>query len=353
MKKTTLYHQHEKLSAKFVDFAGFQMPIQYQSIILEHNHVRTSVGIFDVSHMGQFKISGINAKDFIQKITSNDVEKLIPGKAQYSLLINFEGNIIDDLIIYHLGDYYLLVVNASNIKKNESWILSHITEGVFFENLSEYMGLIAVQGPNSRQALQNLFPEVQNLNFYENTLMKNELFIARTGYTGELGFEIYAYNHKLDQIWQNLLSIDGVYPVGLGCRDSLRLEMGYCLYGSEISENDNPYEAGLGWVTKTSTDFIGSNNLIDCLPTKKLIALTMIDKGIPRKGYKIFSESSKKEIGYVTSGIFSPSLQKGICLAYVESSFSKDNDFLISIRDKYFRLTRNSLPFFKQGTLHS
>jgi aminomethyltransferase len=341
------------LNAKFVDFAGFQMPIQYQGIILEHNYVRNSVGIFDVSHMGQFKISGSNAKDFIQKITSNDINKLTPGKAQYSLLINFDGKIVDDLIIYHLDDYYLMVVNASNIEKNESWILGQIDQGVIFENLSDEMGLIAVQGPKSRSVLQNLFPEILNLNFYENTLMKNQVFIARTGYTGELGFEIYAFNHRLNEIWDNLLSIDGVHPVGLGCRDSLRLEMGYCLYGNEISENENPYEAGLGWVTKTSTNFIGANKLIDCLPSKKLIALTMVDRGIPRKGYKIFSASSKEEIGYVTSGVFSPSLQKGICLAYVESSFSKEKDFFISIRDNYLRLIRNSLPFFKEGTLYS
>ena len=242
--KTTLYDYHDKLGAKLVPFAGFLMPLQYSGIIDEHKHVRSKVGLFDVSHMGEFIVSGKNAKQFLQNVTINDINALKPGKAQYSALCNESGGILDDLLIYDLSDHYMLVVNASNIEKNFNWLEKHLLTEVLLKDISKDMGLLAIQGPLSRDLLQNFYPDINTLKCYETLMPDSDgTIVARTGYSGELGFEIYISNDKIIDLWNKLLNAsDHIRPVGLGCRDSLRLEMGYCLYGHELNELINPIE---------------------------------------------------------------------------------------------------------------
>ena len=350
--KTTLYDFHNNLNAKLVPFAGFLMPLQYSGIIDEHKHVRSKAGLFDVSHMGEFIVSGKNAKKFLQKVTINDIESLGDGKAQYSALCNKNGGIIDDLLVYNLSDYYMLVVNASNIEKNFNWLNSHLLDEVELRDVSKDIGLLAIQGPMSRDILQNFYPDIDSLKYYE-TLMPDQdgTIVARTGYSGELGFEIYISNDKISDLWNELLSAsDDIRPVGLGCRDSLRLEMGYCLYGHELNESINPIEAGLSWITKISTGFIGSESLSDINIEKKLVPLVLKERAIPRAEYKIFDDNDN-EIGFITSGAMSPSLELGIALAYIDLPYAKDlNSFNVKIRNNTFTMDKTKLPFYKDGT---
>ena len=257
-RKTELYDSHQSLKAKLVPFSGFWMPLQYSSITKEHHHVRSKCGVFDVSHMGEFIVSGKNAKTFLQNVTTNDISNLEIGKVQYSAFCNESGGVIDDLLVYHLGDYYMLVVNASNIEKNFDWLSSQLIDDVSLKDQSGTISLLAFQGPLSRFYLKKLYPNIEKLKYYETLLPDNdEVIVARTGYSGELGFEIYAPNKIILKLWNEILSLsDDILPVGLGCRDSLRLEMGYCLYGNELNEQTTTIEAGLSWITKYETSFI-------------------------------------------------------------------------------------------------
>ena len=350
--KTTLYDYHDKLGAKLVPFAGFLMPLQYSGIIDEHKHVRSKVGLFDVSHMGEFIVSGKNAKQFLQNVTINDINALKPGKAQYSALCNESGGILDDLLIYDLSDHYMLVVNASNIEKNFNWLEKHLLTEVVLKDISKDMGLLAIQGPLSRDLLQNFYPDINTLKYYETLMPDSDgTIVARTGYSGELGFEIYISNDKIIDLWNKLLNAsDHIRPVGLGCRDSLRLEMGYCLYGHELNELINPIESGLSWITKIDTQFIGSKFLSDITIEKKLVPLVLKDRAIPRADYKIFDDNDN-EIGFITSGAMSPSLQFGIALAYIDLPYAKDlNSFNVKIRNNTFTMDKAKLPFYKHGT---
>ena len=350
-RKTELYDSHQSLKAKLVPFSGFWMPLQYSSITKEHHHVRSKCGVFDVSHMGEFIVSGENAKTFLQNVTTNDISNLEIGKVQYSAFCNESGGVIDDLLVYHLGDYYMLVVNASNIEKNFDWLSSQLIDDVSLEDQSGTISLLALQGPLSRLYLKKLYPNIEKLKYYETLLPDNdEVIVARTGYSGELGFEIYAPNTIILKLWNEILSLsDDILPVGLGCRDSLRLEMGYCLYGNELNEQTTTIEAGLSWITKHETSFIGSNAMQNNLPSKKLIALISEERAIPRSGYKLFSKD-EKEVGVVTSGGMSPSLKKGIALAYVDYDMRLEKEFLIGIRDNFFIFEKTKLPFYKNGT---
>jgi aminomethyltransferase len=350
--KTTLYNYHDKLGAKLVPFAGFLMPLQYTGIIDEHKHVRSKVGLFDVSHMGEFIVSGQNAKKFLQHVTINDIEALKPGKAQYSAFCNESGGILDDLLIYDLSDHYMLVVNASNIEKNFNWLDKRLLDNVVLKNVSNEMGLLALQGPMARDVLKDFFPHIESLKYYETLMPDSDgTIVARTGYSGELGFEIYISNDKIIDLWNKLLSSsDFIRPVGLGCRDSLRLEMGYCLYGHELDESINPLEAGLSWITKLDTGFIGSESLSNLKKEKTLLPLVLKDRAIPRADYKIFDDNNK-EIGFITSGAMSPSLGYGIALAYVDLPYAKDlNSFNVKIRNNTFTMDKAKLPFYKDGT---
>ena len=350
--KTTLYNHHDQLGAKLVPFAGFLMPLQYSGIIDEHKHVRSKVGLFDVSHMGEFIVSGKNAKKFLQNVTINDINVLKPGKAQYSAFCNENGGILDDLLIYDLLDYYMLVVNASNIEKNFNWLQKHLLDDVVLKDISNDIGLLAIQGPMARDILQDFYPNIGSLKYYE-TLMpdSDDTVVARTGYSGELGFEIYISNNKIIDLWNQLLSAsDDIRPVGLGCRDSLRLEMGYCLYGHELNESINPIEAGLSWITKLDTGFIGSESLAHASIEKQLVPLVLKERAIPRADYKIFDDNNK-EIGLITSGAMSPSLQFGIALAYIDLPYAKElNSFNVKIRNNTFSMDKAKLPFYKDGT---
>ena len=350
--KTTLYNHHDKLGAKLVPFAGFLMPLQYTGIIDEHKHVRAKVGLFDVSHMGEFIVSGQNAKKFLQHVTINDVEALKPGKAQYSAFCNENGGILDDLLIYDLSDHYMLVVNASNIQKNFNWLEKRLLDNVVLKDVSNEMGLLALQGPMARDILKDFFPHIESLKYYETLMPDSDgTIVARTGYSGELGFEIYISNDKIIDLWNKLLSAsDYIRPVGLGCRDTLRLEMGYCLYGHELDESINPLEAGLSWITKLDTNFIGSESLSNIKKEKKLLPLVLKDRAIPRSNYKIFDDKDK-EIGFITSGTMSPSLGYGIALAYIDLPYANDlNSFNVKIRNNTFTMDKAKLPFYKDGT---
>ena len=355
MKKTVLFDKHIRLGAKMVDFAGFKMPISYTSVTGEHIHVREKVGIFDVSHMGEFEILGKNSTQFIQFICSNDIMKLKPGKAQYNCLVNSDGGIIDDLIVYRIDEEkYLLVVNASNIEKDLNWIKSLNKEyNCSINNISDTTSLLAVQGPMAELLCTRLTEEdLGSLNNYSFILGNfagiDDVIISRTGYTGSGGFELYIDNKNVEHIWDKLFSYEDieVKPVGLAARDTLRIEMGYCLYGNEIDELVTPIEANLGWITKIETNFIGSksiNKQIENGIKKKLVGFTVKGKGIPRKGYEIF-DKSENLIGKVTSGTFSPILKKGIGLAFIENNFSLEKIYL-KIRNNFIEIEIVKTPF--------
>lgn len=364
MIKTTRFSEiHKSLNAKMVEFAGFVMPIQYpKGIIAEHNVVREKVGVFDVSHMGEFEVSGKDALAFVQKITTNDASKLTIGAIQYSAMCYQDGGIVDDLLVYRTGDdSFMLVVNGANEVKDWEWC-SKNAEGFDLKlaNASEEVNLLAVQGPASRDVLLKLTDEnisEEALNYYNFTVGKlagYDMIISRTGYTGELGFELYFRGDEdvaLD-VWNKLFAAGnefGIEPVGLGCRDTLRLEKGYCLYGNDIDQTTNPIEAGLGWITKlTKGDFNGSEvikTVKENKPSRNLVGFVVgADKFIARHGYKVFS--GDREIGVVTSGNLSPTLNKAIGLAYVATEFKAVGSTIeIEARGKKFSAEVIKLPF--------
>lgn len=359
MKNTALTSIHEALGAKMVPFAGYNMPVSYEGVTIEHETVRKDVGVFDVSHMGEFLISGPNALELIQKVSTNDASKLTDGKAQYSCLTNTEGGIVDDLIIYCLNpEKYLLVVNASNIEKDWDWISMHNTMEADMKDLSSEYSLLAIQGPKAVEAMQSLSPyDLSSIKFYNFVVEEfagiENVIISATGYTGSGGFEIYCKNSEVEQVWNNVLEAGkefGIKPIGLAARDTLRLEMGYCLYGNDIDDTTSPLEAGLGWITKFTKDFINSDALKAQKaegPQRKLIAFEIEDRGIPRQGYDIVNEAGNT-IGIVTSGTMSPSLNKGIGLGYVPSNMSGFGEpIYIQIRKKAVKATIVKLPFYK------
>ena len=359
MKNTALTSTHKALGAKMMPFAGYNMPVQYKGVNLEHETVRNGVGVFDVSHMGEFLIEGKNALDLIQKISSNDASKLTIGKAQYSCLPNDDGGIVDDLIIYKVKETkYLLVVNASNIEKDWNWIQSKNNVGATMRNLSQNYSLLAIQGPKAIQAMQSITShDLSAIKFYHFVVGDfagiENVIISATGYTGSGGFEIYCKNSEVKHVWDTVFNAGSHYdikPIGLAARDTLRLEMGYCLYGNDIDDTTSPIEAGLGWITKFSKKFTNSENLKtqkQCGVKRKLIAFQLDNRGIPRHGYHIVDANGNK-IGAVTSGTMSPSLGKGIGLGYVPTIFAPVNSKIyIQIRKKKIPATVVKLPFYK------
>ncbi|GLB50121.1 glycine cleavage system aminomethyltransferase GcvT [Neptunitalea lumnitzerae] len=358
MKNTALYDTHVELNAKMVPFAGYNMPVQYEGVTIEHQTVREGVGVFDVSHMGEFLVSGPNALELIQKISSNDATKLTIGKAQYACMPNENGGIVDDLIIYQIKEeQYLLVVNASNIEKDWNWISAHNTMNADMRNISEEYSLLAIQGPKAVEAMQSLtstdLSAIKYYHFEVNDFAGIEhVIISATGYTGSGGFEIYCKNTEVKQVWDKVMEAGasfGIKPIGLAARDTLRLEMGFCLYGNDINDETSPIEAGLGWITKFTKDFINSENLKaqkENGVTKKLVGFKMNEKAIPRHGYEIL-DTEGKTIGEVTSGTMSPSLGIGIGLGYVTIANSNiDTQIQIQIRKKQIPATVVKLPFY-------
>jgi len=361
MKNTSLTEKHIALGAKMVPFAGYYMPVQYAGLIQEHHCVRNAVGVFDVSHMGEFWISGPKAFDLIQFATSNDVSKLFDGKVQYSCLPNATGGIVDDLLVYRVNEeMYLLVVNASNIDKD--W--NHLSElnkefGATMVNKSDDTSLLAVQGPKAAAALQSLtdmtLSDMEYYTFKIGTFAGVEnVVVSTTGYTGAGGFEIYFPNENANEMWDKIFAAgaaQGIQPIGLGARDTLRLEMGFCLYGNDINDTTSPLEAGLGWITKFSSPFLNSENLKaqkEAGVTRKLVAFEMIDKGIPRHDYEI-ADASGNVVGIVTSGTQSPSLEKAIGMGYVPTAMSTlGTEVFILVRGKSLKAVVVSLPFYKK-----
>ena len=358
LKYTSLYNDHRKLNAKMVSYAGYMMPVNYKNgIHFEYNAVREKVGIFDVSHMGQIKVSGKNSLKYLQYLTINDVSLINSGEAQYNAICNRLGGIKDDIIIYNVDNNYILIVNASNYEKIFNWMNECNTFNCDISGKSEHLSLVALQGPKSRGILNKLIKENINLDFYKHRKIKFnnvKILISRTGYTGELGFEILGDNKTILDIWTNLISL-GASPCGLAVRDILRMEMKYCLYGNDINEETTPLEAGLNWIVKLSkNDFIGKNILIkqrDKGIKKKLIAFKMLDKCIPRRGYKIFHEN--KIIGEVTSGTFSLGLEVGIGIGYVNQGHSNvNNKIFLEIRGKKNIGKIIKPPFIKSYSLY-
>ncbi len=360
MKSTSLTNKHISLGAKMVPFAGYNMPVSYSGLNDEHATVRTSVGVFDVSHMGEFILRGPNALHLIQKVTSNDVSVLTDGKAQYSCLPNNTGGIVDDLIVYRINaETYMLVVNASNIDKDWSWIKQHDTWNVDMKNISEETSLLAVQGPNAILALQKLTAvNLSEIPYYAFAKGKfngiDNVVISNTGYTGAGGFELYFENQHAEKIWDAIFEAGkefGIKPIGLGARDTLRLEMGFCLYGNDIDDTTSPIEAGLGWITKFTKDFTNRTFIEQQKTTgvsKKLVGFEMIDRGIPRHDYAI-ADASGNIIGKVTSGTQSPSLNKALGMGYVKTEFSKPGtEIFVIIRDKAIKAVVSKLPFYKK-----
>jgi len=360
MKNTALTHIHESLGAKMVPFAGYNMPVQYEGVNAEHETVRNGVGVFDVSHMGEFLISGPNALDLIQKVTSNDASTLVVGKAQYSCLPNENGGIVDDLIVYKIKDeQYLLVVNASNIEKDWNWISSKNDVSAEMKNISDDYSLLAIQGPMAMEAMQSLTSvDLAAIKYYHFEVADfagvEHVIISATGYTGSGGFEIYAKNTEIEQIWKKVFEAGeayGIKPIGLAARDTLRLEMGFCLYGNDINDTTSPLEAGLGWITKFNKDFTNSENLKaqkEAGVSKKLVGFELTERGIPRHDYEIV-DANGNIIGIVTSGTMAPSLNKGIGLGYVATEFSgADSEIFIRIRKNDVPAKVVKLPFYKK-----
>jgi len=359
MKNTALTQVHTDLGAKMVPFAGYNMPVQYVGINAEHDTVRKGVGVFDVSHMGEFILKGDKALDLIQRVTSNDASKLYDGKVQYSCLPNEDGGIVDDLLVYRIDEKtYMLVVNASNIEKDWNWISKYNTEGVDMKDISDRTSLLAVQGPKAADALQSLTDiDLGSMEYY--TFTKGtfagipNVVVSATGYTGAGGFEIYFDNEHAEYIWNEVFKAGepfGIKPIGLAARDTLRLEMGFCLYGNDIDDTTSPLEAGLGWVTKFSKEFTNSAALQEQKAAgvaRKLIGFEMVDRGIPRHNYQIV-DADGNVIGKVTSGTQSPSLQKAIGLGYVKNEFAKEGtDIYILIRDNKVKAKVAKPPFYK------
>ncbi|MCF6401748.1 glycine cleavage system aminomethyltransferase GcvT [Chitinophaga filiformis] len=360
MKNTPFTHKHVALGAKMAPFAGYNMPISYTGINDEHLAVRNNAGVFDVSHMGEFILKGENALDLIQRVTSNDASKLTAGKAQYSCLPNNEGGIVDDLLVYCIEEnkVYMLVVNASNIEKDWDWISKHNTKGAEMHNISDKTCLLAIQGPNAASILQPLTSiELVNLKYY--TFAKGEfagvpnVLVSATGYTGAGGIEIYFEDKDgvAEKIWDAIFEVGGpkgLKPIGLGARDTLRLEMGFCLYGNDIDDTTSPLEAGLGWITKFTKEFTSRSKFEQQKAagvSRKLVGFEMVDKGIPRHDYEI-KDADGQVIGKVTSGTQSPSLQKAVGLGYVNTAFAtQDSEIFIAVRDKLLKARVVKVPF--------
>jgi aminomethyltransferase len=360
MKNTALTHIHESLGAKMLPFAGYNMPILYEGVNAEHEVVRNSIGVFDVSHMGEFFLTGPNALALIQKVTSNDASSLTIGRAQYSCLPNNDGGIVDDLIVYKIKDeQYLLVVNASNIEKDWDWISAHNDLGVDMQNLSDEYSLLAIQGPKAVEAMQCLSSlDLATIPYYHFEVGDfagiDNVIISATGYTGSGGFEIYCKNAEVEQIWNKVFeagSAYGIKPIGLAARDTLRLEMGFCLYGNDINDSTSPLEAGLGWITKFTKEFTHSENLKKQKETgvsRKIVAFEMQERAVPRQDYEIV-DTSGKVIGKVTSGTMSPSMNIGIGLGYVTTENSTiDSPIFIRIRKNDVPAKVVKLPFYKK-----
>lgn len=360
MKNTALTQKHISLGAKMVPFAGYNMPVSYSGLNEEHLTVRNGVGVFDVSHMGEFRLRGEKALDLIQQVTSNDASKLSDGKVQYSCLPNEKGGIVDDLLVYrYKADEYYLVVNASNIKKDWDWISKFNTYGVEMVDMSEDMSLLAVQGPKAINTLQKLTDvDLSKMEYYTFTIGKmagiDNVIISNTGYTGAGGFEIYVMNSDAEKMWNAIFEAGneyGIKPIGLGARDTLRLEMGFCLYGNDIDDTTSPIEAGLGWITKFTKNFTNRAAIEEHKTkgvSKKLVGFEMIDRGIPRHDYQI-ADAKGNIIGKVTSGTQSPSLNKAIGMGYVQTEFSTpDNEVFIIIRDKPIKAKVVKIPFLKK-----
>lgn len=365
MKNTNFTKIHESLGAKMVEFAGFNMPIQYKKgIIHEHKIVRNAVGVFDVSHMGEFEVNGKQAKEFVQFITVNDVKKLVDGGVQYSTMCYKDGGIVDDLLVYRMAeDSYMLVVNASNIDKDWNWAMENAKDfDVELKNISDEISLLAVQGPNSRKVLEQLTDvdisedSLAFYNFKSGKLADVDMVISRTGYTGELGYELYFFGDETvaESVWNKIFEAGkelGIEAVGLGCRDTLRLEKGYALYGNDIDQTTNPIEASLGWITKVDKgDFNGKEVIAKVKeekPSRKLVGFYAEEKRlIPRQGLKLFN--GEEEIGYVTSGNLSPILDQPIGMGYVKTEYSKEGtEIEIAARGKKFKATVKRPPFVK------
>jgi len=361
MKTTIFYEKHKALGARIVTFAGYEMPVEYTGVINEHIAVREKAGIFDVSHMGEFWVKGPKALDLLQKVTSNDVSKLVPGKAQYSCFPNGKGGIVDDLIVYkYSDDKYFLVVNASNIEKDWEWLNKNNTMGAETENASDKISQLAIQGPLAGKILQKLtdvdLSSVSNYTFKVGSFAGvKEVIISATGYTGSGGFELYFYNSDGLKIWDSIMEAGKAFDlqhVGLAARDTLRLEMGYALYGNDIDDTTSPIEAGLSWITKfvNGKEFIDKNLLFNQKTkgvSRRLIGFEMTEKAIPRHGYEIV-DANNTVIGIVTSGTMSPSLKKGIGMGYVTTSFiNSDSEIFIRIRNKNCRAIIVPVPFYK------
>ncbi|RZJ72835.1 glycine cleavage system aminomethyltransferase GcvT [Flavobacterium sp.] len=359
MKNTALTHIHEQLGAKILPFAGYFMPITYEGVNAEHETVRKGVGVFDVSHMGEFFLEGPNALALIQKVTSNDASVLTDGRAQYSCLPNNEGGIVDDLIVYKFNDEkYLLVVNASNIDKDWDWISKHNDLDVKMTNASEDYSLLAIQGPKAAEAMQSLTStNLSDIKYYHFEVGDfagfDDVIISATGYTGSGGFEIYCKNEQAEAIWNKVFEAGKAWdikPIGLAARDTLRLEMGFCLYGNDIDDTTSPLEAGLGWITKFTKDFTNSDNLKkqkEAGVSRKLVGFELTERGVPRQGYEIVDKDGNV-IGNVTSGTQAPSLNKGVGLGYVTMEFAGvDSEIFIRIRKNDVAAKVVKLPFYK------
>lgn len=360
MKKTKFYPIHEKLGAKIVEFAGYLMPIQYSSIIQEHKTVRNTVGVFDVSHMGQVFVSGENALDFVQYITVNDASKLFPGRVQYSAMLYNEGGIVDDLLVYKISDTkFMLVINASNIEKDFNWMKENNKYGVALENKSDDYSLLAIQGPDAQKVLSKICDKKVDLEYYhffEAKVAGVDMIVSRTGYTGELGYEIYFEGDEAvaEKVWNAVFEAGkefDIQPIGLAARDSLRLEMGFCLYGNDIDKTTNPLEAGLSWITKLNKgNFIGKDVLLNVKKDglkRKLVGLVSNSKSFPRHGYSI--KSNGNIVGTITSGTVSPVLEKPIAMGYVDSEYANEGSTVnFLIRDKEIPAVVVKFPFIKK-----
>ena len=357
LKRTSLFDIHQQLGAKIVEFGGFEMPVQYTSILEEHRRIRERVGLFDVSHMGEVEIRGTDALAFIQRITINDASRLTAGRVQYSAMCYDDGGIVDDLLVYHLGDRYLLVINAANIEKDVSWMRDHLEGDVTLTDRSDEFTLIAIQGPRSLDTLRKLTTvDLSAIEYYHYThgvVAGVEMMISRTGYTGELGFELYMPSDvkTSEGVWNALMAAGkefGIGPAGLGARDTLRMEMGFCLYGHDIDQTTNPIEAGLSWITKVDKgEFIGRAAILKMKtegPKRKLAGFALKDKAFPRPGYKLKVKGN--EVGTVTSGTFSPILDRGIGMGYVWAEVARaGTDVLVCIRDREYPASITSFPF--------
>lgn len=356
MQKIPLHDLHVSLGAKIVPFAGFEMPVRYSSDKEEHMAVREAVGVFDVSHMGEFIVKGEKALDLLQFICSNDISKIAVGQAQYGYLPNATGGIVDDLIVYRLAEKeYMLVVNAGNIQKDWNWITNHNSVGASIDDRSQETVLLAVQGPKAMDTLQKLtstkLSDIKFYHFAQGTLAGKEMIISATGYTGAGGFELYINKEDAQEVWEAIFKAGEAYdikPIGLGARDTLRLEMGYCLYGNDIDDNTSPIEAGLGWVTKFTKDFVNAENIKAHKKngvSKKLVGFKMVDKGFARHDYPIV-DAQGAMIGKVTSGTISPCLNVGVGLGYVSSDHSiPDKEIFIQVRNKNLKAVVTKPPF--------